>query len=854
MEIPRFSRENLNARLVHEDLGEAFQDIVHELLLPDYPELHRFPSRGKDGAIELSETKAASRSIVECKQITKDGLPEAQKRWRDVAHKLRTHLADPSGPRRGQGQYRPWYRKDPTIREYLFCISSQLVNQDQKDQLKQEIVEFFTELVKEYAHLLHLTDLSVTVFDWNDLCTRLQQRPHLPFRWFPRIRPHGLVPLHDVPDVGTFRSYLASGKLPFYSRAQHLKDIPAPEGVDIPDEEGLLSQLGTNYTSGLVVTGRGGLGKTRLTLEIARRADSKGWLVLRVQGRLREDALEHLAERITPDTPVLLLLDYIEAQRNFTDFAETLNDLNDAYSLRLYYVASCRPSYYKTIAAVPRLRQVDLSPVVQGSGQSWEENYRRQAVRHILEHSGVEVTGQHLAICRDIPILAVFVSYLSSQGRQAELAELLNEADFGTWVAKRLQLSFSQTIIDRDLALLIALFPMPAQDFNRVGQRKGTSLLDILAADGWIEELPADELRAFGMWVTAHDVLADQILLSYLKGIPHTAELFVNELLSLACKVDCLHSALLTLQRLSDQPQLNSLDWPKILGEQMRDDPDAWREARDIVIRTSLLTAPQTIVLLDEHEKVWNGAEEETGFQNALGWLARAAVKEEVPGLEARHRAILESWVQKAAKCVSHNNFILTWGIQLCPESIREPALKWILARPLAFQTHYLLVAWLGCGLPPDDIASSVRQWAAGFQRKPHLSFVARAWLDAGGDKERVRAPIEAWLEEHKTKPEAGFVYKAWLETGGDKEWVRAPIEAWLKEHKTKPEAGFVYKAWLDAGGDKEWVRAPIEAWLKEHKTKPEAEFVYKAWLDAGGDKERVRAPIEAWLKEHKTK
>ena len=128
------------------------------------------------------------------------------------------------------------------------------------------------------------------------------------------------------------------------------------------------------------------------------------------------------------------------------------------------------------------------------------------------------------------------------------------------------------------------------------------------------------------MWVTAHDVLADQILLSYFSRFPHTVELFVNDLLFQASIIGCLPSVLFTLQRLIDQPELSSLNWSNILGRKISDNMAAWHEVRDILISTPLLTPLETIELLDVHEELWKDAEVEVYFQNALGWLARWAV------------------------------------------------------------------------------------------------------------------------------------------------------------------------------------------------------------------------------------
>jgi hypothetical protein len=785
--------------------------------------------------------------------MEEDGLAEARRRWRDVAVKLTKHLADPAGPTKFQAQYGPWYGTTPPIREFIFCVGSVLQNLEQRDELQHDIAGFFNELGFTYPHLSHLRDLSVKILDWSDLETRLRQRPHLVFRWFPLTRPIGLLPLEESIEHGTFRSYLSSDKLPFYGRGQHLRTVPAPAGVDIADEEELLRLLEEGSVTGLMLTGAGGIGKTRLTLEVGRLAQQKGWTVLRAHGRLKEDTLTVLGERLTPTAQVLLLVDYVETQRDFGELVETLNGLNESYALNVRYAASCRTSYYSTVAAASRHRRVDLSPPSEDRSQSWLRSYREQTVRHILEQSGIRVTEEYLAVCRDIPVLAVFVTYLYSKKREVELAELLKEADFGIWVAKRIQLSFGETVVDRDLAKLMALFPIPTAVLSQPELEKYRVFFDRLATDGWIERLPPDAPQDADMWVTAHDVLADQILLSYLQSIPHTADHFASELLSLASDTGCLRSALVTLQRLLDQPLLRPLDWPQLLSQEMEKQPAGWREVRDLLMRTPLLTPLDRIALLGTHAQVWEGAEEETDFQNALGWLARWAVGEEGAALDSPRSSILTQWLEKAARCATTSNFVLTWGIRFSPEAVRAPALDWIVTRPVLFQTHYLLVAWLESGLPVQDVAEAVSQWAARFRTVPNLSFVLRAWLDAKGDVEVVRHHLAPWLAKHATDAEAEFVYKSWLDAKGELEVVRHHLAPWLAKHATEAEARFVYKSWLDAKGELEVVRHHVEAWLDKHATDAEAGFVYQAWLDAKGELEVVRQHLQAWLDKHAT-
>jgi hypothetical protein len=660
-----------------------------------------------------------------------------------------------------------------------------------------------------------------------------------------------LVPLDEIVEAGTLRSYLSSSKLPYYSRVQHLAAVPAPAGVDIPGEDALLDSLEGGEFTGLVVTGAGGVGKTRLGLEIGRRAQERGWTVLRVRSRLHKDSLDALGARLTPAARVLLVIDYIETQRDFAELIEILNDLNDTYHFMVRYLANCRTSYYQAVAATSRHREVDISPHGLLRAEDWFEGYRSETVRHILGQSGLEVSEKHLAVCRDIPVLAVLLAYLHATGRGEELEGLLEEEDFARWVAKRVQLSFPGASIDRKLATLMALFPMPDALVTQGAFREYRALLDPLAADGWIEKLGPSATSEGHVWATAHDVLADQVVLSYLRTIPQTVEHFADELLTFSARTGCLRPALLSLQRLADQPAVKTVDWSPLVTRQMDSNPGAWREVRDLVIRIPLLGPAERISLLAGRDEIWGDAEEEVGFQNAIGWFARWAVEEGAETISPGHRAILTSWVEKAARHVGSSNFVLTWGVRFAPESVHDPALEWILTRPRLFQTHYLLVAWLEKGLPPDEIKDSVMRWLEKFPRDPHLNFVVAAWLDAKGGLELVREPIQGWLKDHAAIAEARFVYSAWLDAKGDLELVRGPIRRWLEGQATTPEAGFVYHAWLDAKGDLALVREPIQGWLKEQAATPEAGFVYRGWLDAKGEAGMVREPIRGWLEDH---
>ena len=324
--------------------ADAFEKLVEDVFAED-SEPRRFSPRGKDGAIDLISTRDDGRHVYECKKISADGLEAAQRRWREVAGHLENHLRDPGGPTRGQAQYGPWYRTSPAIRAYTFCISSRLANQNQHDVLREEIRTFFDRLAG-LAHLAHLAGLTVDVLDGDLLWQRLERRPHLAFRWFPERFPPGLSALDRGTRPDTFRAYLTDEKLPFYSREQHLVRHPGPAD----SEDVLLDRLfDDDMATGLVITGSGGVGKSRLALELGRRATRRGGFAVRAT-RLREDALGTFVQTLVPEQRTLLVIDYVETEASFDDVVARLAELNYAARLRLRLVATCRTSYYPRVA------------------------------------------------------------------------------------------------------------------------------------------------------------------------------------------------------------------------------------------------------------------------------------------------------------------------------------------------------------------------------------------------------------------------------------------------------------------------------------------------------------------------
>ena len=842
-----FRHDQLNPVLADNGEGDAFQRFVADTLRREYPQLHLFQTGGKDGAIDFSQTADSSRVVGETKKIgDEDVLASSQQEWRLVNQRLQKHLADPAGPTKGQSQYRPWYCADPAICEYLFCVSGRLANQSQRDTLHDEIKGALSELASAHTHLQHLGQIDVKVLDWGDFETRLAQQPHLKFRWFPRTRPSGLTPIDAVPRGTGFRAYLHEDRMPYFSRAM-FRESPEADGFrhDIQDERALLALLTESGRTGIVLTGGGGAGKTRLGLELGRMALADGWTVLAVGNRLRDDALQELGQECPPDARVLLIFDYVETQRDFIELANELTDLSNQFGLQLHYVANCRSSYYHELeGAVDHVRVALVSPTPSDPAD-WTGAYRRAVVRHILTHGVPQADQRHEELCREVPVFAVFLSYLVEKKNEPWLQELLQEQDFGQWIAKRIQQTLPGQTIDRELALLMGLFPVHQDKLVSIRNRFG-ALIDRLAADEWISRLSDVDQT----WATAHDVFADRILLSYLERIGPTAEMFVHELFDAAEGYVQLPSAFTALQRIADQAVVSCLPWPQIIEQRLTKNAQAWQTVRDLVVRTPLLRELQIIDLLGNASPVWQGGETDTSFQNAVGWLARWACRDgNRSQLDLVQQATLTEWVRRSAPNAFHSNYVLTYGLKWDCEPVRAEARRWLDARPDLFQTHFLLVAWLTAILPADDVRPVVASWLTKYALVSQVSFVVQAWLKATGATgvALVQEPIRAWLTKHQEDSEASHVYKSWLDAGGEKSLVQEFIRAWLKTHAADFDSDFVYRAWLENGGDFELVGQAASTWLRRFRDRHEAVFVTKFLAKQPYISDQVNADILFW-------
>jgi|GEM_PF-6109761 len=879
--IPEFSRSSITpSYLQDKNAGTPFEKLIHQLLQLEGEPVKCFPA-GKDGGIDLFSVQSGK--VVECKDTDNPFTA-----WKEVAERLARNLASAEGPPSGQSQYQPWYEPSTelAIKHYHFYFSGIEQNAAKNLELRKQIHDFFNQLAQQHAHLQHLATLEIVVCSWEDVRSRLQRHPQLCLCWFPSMKLPGLKLFKEPAQPNDFRKFLYESALPYCALSfdGNAKSELHPDTI--------LSQLASNEATGVVISGQGGSGKTRLCLEVARAAANSDWLVLELKGEQPGEAIQSIEQYIAKDQKVLLVMDYIETQMGCFNVIANAFYEEKQEGARFRYLANCRTAFYENVRGKYDHIHREL-PLFSGE---------HQVVSHILSQGDIYNWQSYVSSCQGVPVLAVFIVFLHQKqllepgkARPTQLNLLRQEQPFSDWVIQRLERTFDDTHSyssqerrnhRQQLAQLMLHYPLHATQKNALFamQHRFEDLHEQLYTDGWVIE--SDD----GYSQIVHDIFADQIVLNALRtsAASRVLEKLATEVWQQAAQVNNLAPVLVSWQRLANERVIKDFDWLKLIQQQIAGlTPGssaylAWQQVRALLILFTPLTLAQLLEVIEQFPDFWQGVTELDVFCQALD----TRLVKEWAGLPHNIQNKVRSWLNQLHEQTGYlNTELLSVAVKLdcehfspvfdrfleqCLSPVQEmklfriwlassgtPRLIWHSLKPFLQQNEllgeacFLYRVWLDSGGEVANIKPFLLAWLEAHSQAPEAQFVYKAWLDAGGELSAVASFVLVWLEAHSQTPEAQFVYKAWLDAGGELSVVESFVLAWLEAHSQVPEAQFVYKGWLDAGGGHSAVAFFVLAWLEVHSQAPEAPFVYKAWLDSGGELSTVASFALAWLEAH---
>ena len=138
-----------------------------------------------------------------------------------------------------------------------------------------------------------------------------------------------------------YKDYLNPSVRPYISRDAYVREHPEASGLT--GEAAILERLMTSQKhGGVMIYGDGGIGKTRLMLELGLMAEKNGWVVYYISHQLQD--LSRLKSCLTPGNHYLLMFDSIEDHPLFTcDLIDKLEQIAPGVSVKA--AANCRTIY-----------------------------------------------------------------------------------------------------------------------------------------------------------------------------------------------------------------------------------------------------------------------------------------------------------------------------------------------------------------------------------------------------------------------------------------------------------------------------------------------------------------------------
>ena len=870
-----YSEKHVSKNYWDSESDHGFQDFVGELFETCKMITDVYPTKGNDGGIDMYLDQGEYQTFYETKFVKSKS--KLRNSITTLSADLKTHLVTSPNP---SGLYAPWFQAEKPIRNYVIIVSCEIATQQLRRLLEAQVTSILREAYQNNNQLRHLDETKVTLLSWRFLRLKLIRASGVLFRVFHSIFPVGLKPFEAVsPNANGFRAYLSTTKLPYFSPLR-FKSLNGGSAIKSPSE--ILVDLVTSSDAGMILQGKGGIGKTRLCEEVANLASiSDNWTVLRATASLDSNSLAKARELFSAGSSYLIIFDYVESHKNtFTKLVNIISDWRDIHSINIYILGNCRPSNRSIVGAVAaKLKTIDLDRVSGSQQTSYQDWVTTQIIQTFQDN---ETWPKAEKICKGIPVIATFLHYVRSKLGTSELNSLLDTKTFQTWLHERL-LSFAHDEKDRtaardDLAVISAVFPVSSSVYKTLYKRYGT-VLDFLVRDGWIY---LDENSESQSWNFSHDIIADGIFLDHLLGKGQNAGIFLGQLLATASeigKTDCL---LWTLHRIGDDLLQRNCDLSNSLEQWFLqpDQEDQLSRFRIDILENRALTLDRRKLLIC-NSKVINNVGRNIYFHGIIAaWAVEYQRTSHRLALPLEIVDLISGCLKKSSSSVK----LISLAYRIGEPSADVAALALISDRTVSLNRKSdILAKMLANGIPFEKIESPISAWLTHNGKQRHAARLisicflnrhksARAlalqtfpdWLSHNPDDPAARYVVRSALTlvnkdiDRKSKLQLvthhlvvsrltskpnqivdRFIIEPWLSLAGRKALSQVQevkkIEEWIKVFGSTKFAFSVLGPWLWSTKSSGFhhFREEARAWLISHRNHECAQFVICGWLRA---------------------
>lgn len=818
---------------------DAFQQLVGDVLRETVQgQVHVMPTLSRDGSIDAFVFDGAALParfgtmtgpvIVECKDnddaASKDLRKNVEQSWRSVEDRLEKYASNG-----WSGQYSPW----KNARGYLYLTSAVLGSEDLRSNLEKRIRDFFAALRSKGLSALD----QVKVVPWSELRPILDSVPILRDHWLgidtSNILPHA----EYLIQLTGFRQYLLREHLPF---------IP-PEHTSLAHPDYLFNNvIARANEGGILVTGPGGVGKTRTLFEVAEKASCMGWRVLHCEQELDTDEL--IKEVLQGTANTLLLFDYVDRMHNL-DFGRIRRRLFPGAQQRRMQVAILASARTARETLRDEERSVFFQTVELHLGGAQVRTLLRTMQSHVARRATEQLGEARVqSLAGERPIIALLIlreierRVHKGMLSEADLREALS-GDLMSWLRRRLREDAlivvpaasvwdeSESPEAKLIAAAAVLMASPQQEheLNEIAIAacsrtptvfdRAARAVPLLRELGWLEE--HDTL----LW-PAHDVVVDEVLTQILRdGRAVRVGVLRQILLPGERSARTLGRLAVALRRLIYAGDNESNGF----ADALRNEAISWFEDVAIALGSMLVES------------------EADASSYALGAILAGAPWEGV--VERQWPVVAAPWLQRHGERRQARH-LLYRGLHAggrIGDRLIDPALRWIASHGRAEEASFVLAPLLKMeGLSESDMSTAIdgaTRWLSIHGMATDAQFVLHALAETKDIRSETAIGIVdlalAWLETRRATLEAGFILRPLLRRS---DLPRVTIERivnvslfWLGYHRIALDAGFVLRPLL-ARSDLSIEAATCSiadalVWLENYRNTAEAQFVLSVLL-----------------------
>lgn len=404
-----------------------------------------------------------------------------------------------------------------------------------------------------------------------DVATEIAKDFKKRVREFPVYKcPDGLINI--VPDrtnklnateqisIKYFSDFLESKYLKYYSRGEFKQYLTEIELKKFYSENDFIKLITLDSSCGIIIHGQGGIGKTRLMLELGKRLFYKDFIVIKVLTDFGDfNALtDYIGLR--PDEKYVLLFDYVEEQKIF-DY--TINWIINNKRDNIKIIGNCRNSFISNIQNnyYEYFKFIDIGIKSKaGIEKKIEWNYRRAVVSSIINSISDESFIHQLkndqilkTFYQARPSFAAFIKYIHLKNPEVFLKIITNE-NFSKWLIKKLKITIVNTLKYPDfyekkkyVFQLLSCLPANLASTKKLRNIKNgeiflSDVINKLIKDGWVDETD-------NFLKVVHDTVNDTLLFEFLNYFSFN-EFYIIDSLRFAIEADSISSMLYSVQRI----------------------------------------------------------------------------------------------------------------------------------------------------------------------------------------------------------------------------------------------------------------------------------------------------------------